>query len=222
MQTADCIRSCVLFSRLDDRALEELALLARGRACAKGRTLFSEGDDAAALFILAEGAIDLVKSSPEGKVQLVRSVNPGEIFAEAAMFAGEAYPATAIARKNSELRAIGKRDFVAFVKAHPNASLAIMGAMARLLRHLNALLADLSLGQVENRLAAFLLAKSRERNKATFSIGIAKRELALRLGTVPETLSRNLRKLKERGVIGVRGDFVTVRKPAALAALAGK
>lgn len=220
MKTADLIKNCIPFSGLSSTALTDLSQIAEYQTCTKGDVLFTDGDEATALFLLVEGAIDLVKIAPTGREQFVRSVKCGEMFAEAVMFAGEAYPATAIARQNSRLITISKKRFITFVRAHPDASLAIMGVMAKLLRHLNTLLADLSLGQVSNRLAAFLIAKSRERRKIEFSLGITKRELALRLGTIPATLSRNLRKLKEEGIIDVRGDFVTIKKFKALESLA--
>ena len=222
MKPADHLRNCAIFSGLCQGALEELASLAEERSCQDGCTVFLEGEEAGALHILIDGSIDLVKGWQDGRSRVVRSVGRGEMFAEAAMFSGEAYPATAVARKRSSVLLIRKEHFVAFVRRHPDVSLAMMGAMSRLLRHMNALLADLSLGQVENRLAAFLVAKSRERGKKRFSIGITKQELALRIGTVPETLSRNLKKLKDRGIVAVDGDLVTIHKPSALASLAGR
>lgn len=217
----DVLRQCAFFASLRDASIAELLRIGQRRMGRMGEILFSEGDPADALFVLESGVVDLLKHSPEGKEQLVRTVGRGEVFAEAAMFAGEAYPATAVVRRDAELLAIRKDRFLSLVRRQPDIAFAIMGAMAKLLRHLNALLADLSLGSVGSRLAAFLLAKSRERGAATFSLGITKRELALRLGTVPETLSRNLRKLKESGAIDVRGDFVTIQDAAALEAVSG-
>lgn len=221
MEYAEMVKNCVLFSGLSRGAVGDLLRMAERHRRSKGEMIFSEGDDAQALFVLGSGAVDLIKVSSDGREQLVRRVAPGEMFAEAAMFAGEAYPVTAVVRKDSELISIQKDRFIAFVHAYPDASLAIMGVMARLLRHLNALLSDLSLGQVHNRLAAFLLAKSRERKKLEFSLGIPKQELAFRLGTIPATLSRNLRKLREEGVIVVRGDFVKIKKMKILEDIAG-
>jgi CRP/FNR family transcriptional regulator, dissimilatory nitrate respiration regulator len=210
MQKVDLIGRVPLFADLDRKALAELAAIAEVRRAGRGELLFSEGDEAAALFILAEGVVELVKIEPSGREQFVRRVARGETFAEAAMFSGGVYPAMAIARTPSQLFVISKRKFLQYVRVHPEVSLAIMGAMAGLLRHLNALISELALGSVEDRLAAWLLKKSREAGRATFMLGISKKELAFRLGTVPETLSRNLRKLKDGGVIRVTGERVTI------------
>lgn len=210
------------FSGLSDEALGELARIAIPRRAKRGEALFAEGEAALALFILREGVVDLLKGSSSGREQLVRRVKRREIFAEAAVFAGGSYPVTAVARAPSELLAIRRERFLDFLRRYPDASLAIMGVMANLLRHLNMLLADLSLEEVVGRLAAFLLARSRERGRPDFSIGMTKRDLAARLGAVPETLSRNLRKLREGGAIVVRGDFVKILDAARLERAAGR
>ncbi len=210
MSTVDLIRSCALFSELEVQAAKELAAIAIKKGFSGGTILFHEGDDADALYILVEGCVDLIKSSPEGREQLVRSVKGGEMFAEAVMFSGETYPATAHVRNASKLLIIRKAAFVKLVRAHPEISMAMIGTMAKLLRHLNARLSELSLGSVPQRLASYMLQRMREEGSSSFSIGMPKKELAVHLGTVPETLSRNLKRMREEGLIEVRRDTVII------------
>lgn len=217
----ELLKGCSLFSGLDRAALEDLAAMAEMTRLDRDEVLFSEGDPAESLFLLASGDVELLKSSAEGRERFLRRVRPGEVFAEAAMFAGEDYPATAIARTASEVVRITRKDFLAYVALHPAVSLAILGAMARLLRHLNGLLTELSLSSVEARLAAWLLRRSRTVGARQFKLGMAKKELAFRLGTVPETLSRNLAKLCRSRAIGVKGELVVLRDVERLQELAG-
>ena len=221
MREIETLRHCPLFSEVGNAALADLLKGAVRSEAGRGEMIFSEGDPAEALYILASGRVDLVKSSADGSEQFVRWVRPGETFAEAAVFAGATYPATAVARQDSRLIVIEKRRFVAFLRSHPDAALAMLAAMARLLRHLNGLLAELSLASVESRLAAWLLRRMREAGAARFAIGIPKKELAFRLGTVPETLSRNLRRLVAAGAIRVQGAEIEVRDAQALEGLSG-
>ncbi len=217
----ELLKGCSLFQGLDRHALCDLAAMAVLRRLKRDEVLFDEGDAAEALFLLASGEVTLLKSSAEGRERFLRRVRPGEVFAEAAMFAGEDYPATALARGASEVISITRKDFLAYVSLHPAVSLAILGAMARLLRHLNGLLTELSLSSVEARLASWLLRRSRAVGSREFLLGIAKKELAFRLGTVPETLSRNLAKLSRGRVIRVAGERVTLRDVKRLHELAG-
>lgn len=214
MHTADIIKKLPIFSGIDDLAAEGLSRIASGKAFEKDETIFSEGDDAAAIFILVSGIVDLIKSSPSGKEQFVRRVKPGEMFAEAAVFSGEAYPASAISRTRAEILQIEKKKFTAFVRANPDVALKIVGAMARLLRHLNNLLTQHTLGSVQSRLVEYLVGRAKKAGSNTFELGIEKRELAYKIGTIPETLSRSLKKLAKQGLISVRGSKISLKKGA--------
>lgn len=220
-QISKIISDCFLFSGLGPERIREIAQISTVRAYSRDETLFSEGDPAKSLYILIEGVVHLVKSSPEGKEQIIRIVKNGEVFAEAAVFSGENYPATAVSKANSELLLIDKEKFVKYVALNPQVAFHIIGVMARLLRHLNELLSDLTLGSVMTRLAAYLVCMLKHKGKK-FIIESSKRELASSLGTVPETLSRNLKTLKKRGLIDVKGAWITIKDPKELEILAGK
>ena len=216
MNIKEAISGSPIFSSLGEQALSEICDISETRHADAGEMIFSEGEDARALFILAEGEIDLVKYTPDGRERFVRHVGEGETFAEAAMFAGEAYPVSAVARESSSLISIDKGKFHKFVCDHPDASIAMLGAMARLLRHWSVLLSELSLTSVESRIAAWLLKEARKSVGGSFKLGIPKKELAFKLGTIPETLSRNLRKLTDSGTISMDGDRITIEDPSAL------
>ena len=216
MRFDEIIKSCPLFVGLDEASSKALADQAVIKSYAQESVIFSEGEDAESLYIVAEGSVDLIKSTPDGREQLVRQVNQREMFAEAAMFSGVAYPATAISRMDSKLIVITKPSFLTIVKNHPEVALAIMGTMAKLLRHLNKLVSDLSLGSVANRLARYLLQESSRQKNTSFELPIPKRELAFKLGTVPETLSRTLKKLASKGLVTVKGKRVLINNIKAL------
>jgi CRP-like cAMP-binding protein len=222
MNIEEAISGSPIFSSLGEKALSEICDISETRRADVGEMIFSEGEDARALFILVEGEVDLVKYTPDGRERFVRHVGEGETFAEAAMFAGEAYPVSAVARRSSTLIAIDKGKFHKFVCDHPDASIAMLGAMARLLRHWSVLLSELSLTSVESRIATWLIRKSRASKGDSFKLGIPKKELAFKLGTIPETLSRNLRKLTESGTISMDGDEVTIGDLGALEDIASR
>lgn len=210
MNKNELIKECLFFSELDRTTIAEIAEICTIRKFEKGYILFSEGDDALAMYILAEGRIDLVKTSPEGKEVLVRGVKKGDMFAEAAMFSGAMYPVTAITKVESTVMLFERRKLLALVRSHPEVSFKMLGVMSKLLRHLNELLAELSLGTVRGRISAYLL-KRVEKEGMTFNIGIPKRELAFKLGTIPETLSRNFAKMAREGIIKIKADKITVK-----------
>jgi CRP/FNR family transcriptional regulator len=100
-----------------------------------------------------------------------------------------------------------------------------MRDFARRLRHFASLVEELSLKDVTSRLARFLLDEAASRGLHSplglqINLKISKRELASRLGTIPETLSRSLSGLSSAGVIKVKGRAVTILAPEALEKIA--
>ncbi|MFH1874158.1 MAG: Crp/Fnr family transcriptional regulator [Pseudomonadota bacterium] len=213
------LKQYVLFADLDQRGLVAIENIAVLKNISANNAIFYADEPAQTLFLVQKGKVDLIKSSTEGKEQLIRQVNSGEIFAEAAMFSGTTYPVNAITRTDCELILINKKDLLRLIKIHPEISFKMMGAMANLLRHLNNLISELSLGSVSSRLALFLFKRFRQEGKNKFSLGLPKKELAFQLGTIPETLSRTLKKMKKSGLIQVEKDKVTIKDPEQLTTL---
>lgn len=220
MDTAKQLKQFLIFSELDENSLSRLGSFSKTVKACKGSILFNDGDDASALFCLVSGRIDLIKSSPEGKEQLVRTVNAGELFAEAAVFSGKKYPVAAVAKKESVLIAIEKEKLIRFISLNPGVSLKMMGTMAGLLRHLNSLLGDLRLSTVESRLAAYLVKQFEMGRGKSFELKIQKNDLAFRLGTTSETLSRNLSRFKKGGLMKISGRKIEILSLSGLKKLA--
>ena len=96
----------------------------------------------------------------------------------------------------------------------------MLAALSERQRRFAEMIEDLSLRDVSCRLAKYLLKLSQEKKSNTFSLDMQKSELALKLATVPETLSRNLKKLKTRKMIFLKDNRVTIINPEALRQLA--
>src|SRR5438876_12310987 len=77
-------------------------------------------------------------------------------------------------------------------RAHPEISIKILAKVGARLRHLVATIESITFGSVTRRLAQLLLDMSREAGRDEFPLPITRQELASRLGTVRELISRNL------------------------------
>jgi len=96
-----------------------------------------------------------------------------------------------------------------------------------LLRRFARQIEDLSFAEVPARLAAYLIELAAKKSttfqgKTYLDLDMKKGELACRLGTVSETLSRTFKKLKEEGVLDVEGSRVTILDMARLQKLTGR
>ena len=207
----EVLKKCSFFSGLNGSELAKIVKISKNINTSKDEILFYEGDKANNLYILILGTVDLIKTSLEGKEQLVRRVERNEMFAEAAVFSEGSYPVTAISRKKCELLIISNDKLQKLVSETPQIAFGIIAVMSNLLRHLNQVIKELSLTKVESRLASFLIKRMHEEKSDSFQLGVSKKELAFKLGTISETLSRNFRKMVDGKCIEVNGNNVKIK-----------
>ncbi len=225
--TAETLRRTPLFANLPPDDLARVADISSRRRCGKRESLFGEGDRADGFFVVASGRIKVFKTSEEGKEQVLHVLDAGQSFAEATIFEGGHFPASAAALEDSELVFIPKRPFLDLLERSPRIALRMLGSMAKWLKRMTDLVESLALRDVETRLVFFLSEEMKARGKsladgAVLDLEIGKNVLASRLGTVPETFSRTLKKLQEEGKIRVRGRQIRVLSAARLfASLSG-
>ncbi len=224
---ASKVKNSLLFSGLDQAHLVEVAAIAHCRMVAKGETLFAEGEVAQGFYLLTSGSIKLCKISPDGKEKVLHFVHPGETFAEAAFFGDGRYPAEARALENGEIIMFPREEFLGLLERNPRFSLNLIISLSLLLRRFARQIEELSFAEVPARIAGYLIDLA-ERKSTTFqgksylTLETKKGEMASRLGTVSETLSRSFRKMKEEGILAVEGSRVTILDMERLKALAGK
>ena len=212
------LRAAALFGHLDEGQLERLARLARPRRLEADETLFLQGDAADAFYLLADGRLKVFKLLRDGRTATVRHVEAGQTFAEAALFQ-ETYPSSTETLTECLLYRFEKEQTLALLLAEPQLAVNLLAAMAHLLGLLNRRVEELLL-PVPARLARYLLARADEQLEPASTGGeeapaevprviqlpVSKRELAARLGTVPETLSRTFDRFKRAQVIRMSGD----------------
>lgn len=200
---------------LDDGALTEFGAQAIQREYATGAIVFLEGERASAIYHLQTGWVKVIKSSLDGREQILRFLGPGETFNELSVFANRHNPATAIALEPVSAWLIPRAAVRQLLATHPQVSLRVIENIADRVIHLTSLVADLSLHSVEARLARLLLAEAgddvmQRQRWATQS------ELAARLGTVPDVLSRALRSMVNAEVIAVNRQEIRILDRQAL------
>ncbi len=227
MENLSFLKKSLLFSGLDEENLAEVAAIAVRRQFSKGETLFVEGDIATGFYLLASGSIKLCKISPDGKEKVLHFVHPAETFAEAAFFGDGKYPAEARALEGGVALFFPREAFMGLLVRNPRFSLNLIVSLSLLLRRFARQIEELSFAEVPARLAGYLLEIAAKKStafqgKTYLDLDMKKGELASRLGTASETLSRAFRKLKEDGVLSVDGSRVIILDMTRLRQLAGK
>ncbi len=190
------------FSKITDFDLEKIAQAAIPIKYNTNQAVFIEGDSSAGLYIVEKGWFKIIKTSNSGREQVISFLGPGEAFNALSLFADIPNPATAIALEPSVAWLVKKDILLKMLETHPQLVNSVIKTLAGRVQHLVGLIEDLSLRSVESRLARLLLSEAagatvHRHHWATQS------ELAARLGTVTDVLSRTLRKLSEEGIIKV-------------------
>ncbi len=198
----NALQNVFLFSSLDDHSINLIANSATRIDINKGELLFSDGEDACAFFILINGMVKVYKLSNDGNEQILHVHQSGDVIAEGAIFDKQKYPANCIAIQQSSLIRIPKNTFVEMIMTNPSVALKIMASYSKRLRMFVSMIEDFTLKDIEQRLVKYLLKNRKKNGTAHFcDLRISKKELASLLGTVPETLSRALTGLKNKGHI---------------------
>ena len=216
------LRSCQLFTGL---ALEELNVIANFttvKSLERGDYLFHEGDPAHGFYIVQRGAVNVHRVTAAGKEQVIHVFRTGDSFAEVALASATGYPADARALETTQVLLVQKEGILALLKRQPQLALRMLGSMSSHLRVLVGQIEDLTVKDVETRLANWLVKRCpNPPSEAPVKIELAmtKRVLAAELGTVSETFSRTLAKFREQKLIAVEGKTVTVLSPLKLSAL---
>lgn len=205
-----------LFKNLSSSQLEDIARASFLVRLKRGETLFCQGDDAVAFFAIAVGKIAVSRTSGTGAEQIIHILKEYEFIAEAAIFGLGKYPANAKALIDSTIIKIPKQFFVDYIMNHPQVSLGIMAGYSQRLREFVMMIEYLSLDDVKLRLLKYMQRNGRpSENGVEVHLGMTKKEWAGLLGTTPESLSRNLKKLKDDGLLKEQGSGTMIVNPRA-------
>jgi CRP/FNR family transcriptional regulator len=219
------LRSCQLFLGLPAADISAIAACAVPKQLAKRDYLFREGDPSEGFYIVQRGGINVHRVSAAGKEQVIHLFQPVESFAEASLATDSGYPADARATMESTVLLIPKRDFIDLLRSRPELALRMLGSVSQHLRVLVALLDDLTLKDMETRLANWLLKRCPRplpNESVIVQLDRTKRVLAAEMGTTSETLSRTLAKFREQKLVQVKDNAITLIRPRALQQLLQK
>ncbi len=219
---ANTLRTCQLFAGLAPPDLNAIADITIVKSLDKGDYLFREGEASYGFYVVQKGAINVHRVNAAGKEQVIHIFRAGESFAEAVLATLSGYPADARAVETSQVLLVQKDGFLALLRRQPELALRMLGSMSLHLRVLVGQLEDMTLKDVETRLANWLIKRCPNPDggqPVMVELKTTKRVLAAELGTVSETFSRTLAKFREQKLIAVRGKAVTVLSPARLTAL---
>jgi len=220
---ATAFAACRLWHGASEDAIMRLAGSSRVQDVPRGTTLAAEGDPADRFGVVVAGRIRVYHLAADGRVMVLETFGSGQAFAAVAALSGARHPASVDATTSATVAWVTREALFAMLEDEPSIARALLADLSERVIHLTEVVQTLAL-DVPARLARFLFQRSLAAGEATVAglrvpLGMTKAELASSLGTVPETLSRALKRLRDDGVLEVRGSDILILDVGALARL---
>jgi CRP-like cAMP-binding protein len=173
----------------------------------KGQALFTRGERATGLFLVAEGRVRLAIATEDGRELSFRHATSGELLGEIAALDGGTRSADATALSTVRAYRLDKEDFRKLWTARPVLSERLISFLCSRLRETSGQLESIALHPMHVRLARFFLVAIGNRKpvpgkRLPLDLGMSQGELALLLGASRPKINEALGKLEEIGAIG--------------------
>jgi CRP/FNR family cyclic AMP-dependent transcriptional regulator len=201
-----------LFSGLETDELSRLSSKAVVHSYPKNTIVINQGDEGNSLHVIVSGKVKVFLSNEDGKEIILNTEGPGEFFGEMAMLDPHPRSASVITTEPSKLAIISKADFEAFLHESPETMLKILQQAFARLRALTETVSSLALLDVYGRVARLLLQSAEEVDGVTMvQLEMTQQDIANRIGSSREMVSRILKDLKTGGYIEQKGKQIILK-----------
>jgi CRP-like cAMP-binding protein len=214
-----------LFGELTEAGLRALAERAIERRLARDEVLFIADEEARGLFVIVTGALRAVRDGVDGREQVIHVERAGATIAEIPVFDDRPYPSTVIAEEETVVLFLDKREVHKLCLDYPQIALSALKILAGRLRKLAELVETISLKDVDQRVARWLWSEAKSTGRRSpkgleIHLRLTHQQIASRVGSVREVVSRALARLQQNGLISIEGRSITIADEEALIAYA--
>jgi CRP/FNR family transcriptional regulator, cyclic AMP receptor protein len=195
-----------------EQHIDALVALGVVRSYPKNMIIFQEGDASDQIFVLLEGKLKVFLADSDGKEIVVDMLSPRQYFGEMALD-GESRSASVMTIVVSKLAVIQRDDFKAFLAQNSEAAFALIVTLIRRARNLTRTIGNLALLDVYGRVARLLIdSATEESGQLVVTEKMSQQEIAQRIGSSREMVSRIVGDLKEGGYITIDGGKIVIKQ----------
>lgn len=211
------LRAFPFFDRLGDSALETLARSTRIARFDDPHVLVNPRDEVVVLPLVERGAIRVHRADPDRELTLY-TVQPGEscVLALAGALRGTRYAASAVAAAGTEVLLVDAEVVRELFSREPDLQVFVLDLFSARLFDLMQLVREVAFDRLDVRLARFLLAEAGAARGIVRPIELSHAEIAARLGSAREVVSRTLDRMKQDGFVRMERGRVYVENAAGL------
>jgi len=222
-QHNDALAAVEIFRDLDRAGLAAIAHKCAWRTYEAGQQIVAHLDDTHDVCFIVAGRVRVNIYSPDGRDVTFRDIGRGEIFGELAAIDGAPRSANVVALVDTTIASLRAKEFWQVLRDHPTVAAATLRRLVRLVRSLSERVYEFSTLAVRNRIHAELLRLCRDHmitaNQATIDSAPTHAEIASRISTHREAVSRELSDLVRAGMIVRQGQALLIKDVARLARL---
>jgi CRP-like cAMP-binding protein len=214
------------FSRLSRGEIREILDQATPRRYPEGEAVFGEGMAAERFFLLLDGYIRVVRTTPEGEQVIALHIPPGQLFGIAPALGRDTYPATALCASESLVLSWPARLWAVFVARYEGFATESYRTIGARLGEFQTRLTELATQAVEQRVAGALLRLANQSGRKVpegieIAFPLTRADIAEMTGTTLHTVSRLLAAWERDGIVASARRHVVVTQPHRLVVLSG-
>ena len=213
------------FCALTPPVLRSLDMVSHHSVMPAGALLFVEGQTPRGIFMVCSGKVKLSTTSKDGKVLILKQAEAGEVLGLSAVISGTNYEMTAETATPSQLNFVGRHDFMGLL--HRESELGMRSALwlsrefQGAYRDIHDLvLARSSSGKLARLLLSCVPPSGKQAEELALPSVMTHEEMAQRIGSSRETVTRLLSTLKKKRLIRLEGATLVIRDRTGLEALA--
>jgi len=216
---ADILKGCILFK---DMSSEDLLTCLNDanyiiKRYSKENLVLLEDHKCEEIGILLKGLLKVQTLYPSGKSLTFIQLKPVETFGEAITFSKTSKcPATISTIEDSEIMFIKKGDLINCASNHHRFMENFLGLLSDRLLILNQKVKMLSLENIRQKIGHFLMEEYKEQKSNIIKVALSRKEMAEYMGIQRPSLSRELSKMREEGIIEFDREVIIIKDRSAL------
>ncbi len=213
-----------LFGQLEAEELDRLVTYMRVASFRRRTVLFRKGDPGTNMMVVLRGRVKVCTHSEEGKELVLNLFSPGDVFGEIALLDGADRTADAVTIDDCDLLVLERRDFLPFLRSHPDACLKLMAVLCQKLRQTSELLEEALFLEGPSRLAKRLVHLAEAfgtpvADGVRINLQLSQQQLGNMVGMSRESMNKHLRQWREEDLIRIRDGYYVITDLDALQAV---
>ncbi len=216
---SDNLKRCILFKDIKYEDLSNFLNMSNYtiKKYPEGNVVVIEGGNCEELGILLEGLLEVQTFYSSGKLLTFSQLKPVEIFGEAILFSKmNKFPATIGAIKDSKIMFIKKEDLISCLTNCYKFMENFLELLSNKLLILNKKVKMLSLESIRKKIENFLMEEYKKQGSKIIKVSLSRKEMAEHMGIQRPSLSRELIKMREAGIINFNRAVIIIKDMAAL------